>query len=212
MLALVEQEITQREENQQSSRIRKAGFPVVKSLDGFDFHAAPYVNKPKVLGLAKCDFVDAHENVLLVGNSGTGKTHLAIGLGLSACRKGYHVRFWTAAGLVNELAAARGELRLSKLEKQWLRYDLVILDELGYVPLNRTEAELLFQFCSARYERGSLLITSNLEFGEWNRVFNDEKLTVALLDRLTHRAHIVEMNGESYRFRETVKKAELETK
>ena len=206
LLALVQQEVRQREENQLRQRLRQAGFPVLKTLESFDFSAIPALNKPKVLMLAQCDFVSQRENVLLLGNSGTGKTHLATALGACACRKGYRVRFWGAAALVQELLAAQHENRLRRLEKQWLRTDLVVLDDVGYVPFSSMGAELLFQFLAALYERGSLAVTSNLEFSEWTRVFGDERLTAALLDRLTHRAHILPMNGESYRFRESLRR------
>ncbi|RYD01727.1 hypothetical protein N752_29570 [Desulforamulus aquiferis] len=142
----------------------------------------------------------------MVGNSGTGKTHLASAIAYSACRKGFRVRFYTAAGLVNELIAAQHEYRLSKMEKQWLVPDLVVIDEFGFVPFSKAGSELLFQYCSARYERGSLIITTNLEFAKWTEILGDEQMTAALLDRLTHRAHILNMNGESYRFRESLSK------
>lgn len=208
LLALVEHELRQREDNQLRQRLRLAGFPVMKTLESFDFSAIPALNKPKVLMLAQCNFVSQRENVLLVGNSGTGKTHLATALGAAACRKGYRVRFWTAAGLVQELLAAQHEHRLAKLEKMWLRTDLVVLDDVGYTPFSGTGAELMFQFVAALYERGSLVVTSNLDFSEWTRVFGDERRTAALLDRLTHRAHILPMNGESFRFRESLRRQE----
>lgn len=206
LLGILEQEITQREQNALQRRIRLATFPIVKTLDTFEFMAVPSLNKPKVLALAEGDFIKEHENLIMVGNAGTGKTHLATAIAYSACRKGYRVKFYTAAGLVNELLTAQHEYRLSRLEKQWLAPDLVILDELGFVPFSKAGAELLFQYCSARYERGSLIITTNLEFAKWTEVFGDEQLTAALLDRLTHRSHILNMNGESYRFRQSLAK------
>lgn len=211
LLELVELELRQRDENQLRQRLRQAGFPVMKTLEAFDFSVMPALNKPKVLMLAKCDFVSQHDNVILLGNSGTGKTHLATAFGAAACRKGHKVRFWTAAALVQELLAAQHEHRLAKLEKAWLRTDLVVLDDVGYTPFSSTGAELLFQFVAALYERGSLVVTSNLEFSEWTRVFGDERLTAALLDRLTHRAHILPMNGESYRFRESLRRQQEES-
>lgn len=211
LLELVEHELRQREENQLRHRLRQAGFPVMKTLEAFDFSVIPALNKPKVLMLAQCNFVAQHENVLLVGNSGTGKTHLATAFGAAACRKGYKVRFWTAAALVQELLAAQHEHRLAKLEKAWLRTDLVVVDDVGYTPFSSTGAELLFQFVAALYERGSLVVTSNLEFSEWTRVLGDERLTAALLDRLTHRAHILPMNGESHRFRESLRRQQQDT-
>lgn len=205
LTALLEQEVLQREENGVHNRIRAARFPYPKTLDTFDFTAIPELNKQKVVSLSKGEFIRNRENLLLVGNPGTGKTHLAIALGMAACRAGYRVRFCTAAALVNELLVAQQEHRLHKLEKQWLQPDLVILDELGYIPFSQTGSQLLFSFVSTRYERGSLAITSNLEFTRWTEIFGDEKLTAALLDRITHRAHILTMNGESYRFRESMR-------
>lgn len=209
LLALLEQEVIQREESQLRHRLRMAGFPVYKTLDAYDFAAMPRLNRHKVLALAQCEFVSRKENVLLVGNSGTGKTHLAIALGIEACRRGHRVRFWPVAQLAAELLEAQHEHRLTRLEKQWLRLDLVVLDELGYVTLSRTGSELLFQFLAARYERGSVVVTTNLAFQEWPQVLGDEKMTAALVDRLTHRAHILDMNGESYRFRESLRRQEV---
>jgi DNA replication protein DnaC len=206
LLALLEQEVIQREDNQLRVRLKSAGFPLLKSLEAFDFAAIPSLNKQKVLALSQCEFVDARENVLFVGNSGTGKTHLATALGMAACRKGYRVRFWRVSQLAQELLEAQHEHRLNRLEKQWLRLDLAVLDELGFVSLSRQASELLFQFLAARYERGSLVITTNLEFREWPQVFGDEKMTAALVDRITHRAHILETSGESYRFRESLRR------
>lgn len=206
LLGVLEQEVHQRENNRIQRRIRQATFPMVKTLDTFDFMAIPSLNKPKVLALADGEFIKHKENVIMVGNAGVGKTHLAIALAFAACRKGYRIKFYTAAGLVNELVAAQHEYRLAKMEKQWLVPDLVILDELGFVPFNKSGAELLFQYCSSRYERGSIVITTNLEFAKWTEVFGDEQMTAALLDRLTHRAHILNMNGESYRFKQSISK------
>lgn len=206
LTALLEQEVLQREENGVHNRIRAARFPYPKTLDAFDFTAIPELNKQKVLNLSQGEFIRQHENVLLVGNPGTGKTHLAIALGMAACRAGFRVRFYTAAALVNELLAAQQEHRLHRMEKQWLHPQLVVLDEVGYIPFSQTGSQLLFSFLSARYERGSVLMTSNLEFTRWTEIFGDEKLTAALLDRLTHRAHILTMNGESFRFRESLRR------
>jgi DNA replication protein DnaC len=182
-------------------------FPVTKTLDTFEFTAVPALNKQKVLALSQGDFVKERENVLLVGNSGTGKTHLATALGINACRQGYRVRFWRTGRLVEELLEAHQEHRLTRFEKQWLRLDAVVLDELGYVSLSREGARLLFQFLSAKYETGSLVVTTNLEFTEWPEVFQDEKMTVALVDTLTHRAPLLNMNGDTYRFRESLRRA-----
>ena len=154
-----------------------------------------------VTQLARCEYVEHHENVIAIGNSGTGKTHVALGLGLAACQRGLSVGFTTAAALVNELMEARDERRLLNLQRQLARLQLLIIDELGFVPLSHTGAELLFEVFSQRYERGSILVTTNLPFDEWTEVFGSERLTGALLDRLTHHVHILEMNGESYRLK-----------
>ncbi len=144
-------------------------------------------------------------NILALGNSGTGKTHLALALGLAACQKGYRVRFITAAALVNELLEARDEKRLLRVQKQLAKQDLLIVDELGYVPLSKTGSELLFEVFSQRYEQASTLVTSNLPFNEWTEIFGSERLTGALLDRLTHHVHILELNGDSYRLQHSKK-------
>ena len=180
-------------------RIREARFPAVKSLDSFDFLAIPSLNKALVLDLARGDYIARRENVIALGNSGTGKTHIALGLGLAACQRGMSVGFTTAAALVHELLAARDEKRLLRLQKQLAGHKLLIIDELGFVPLSKSGAELLFEVFSQRYERGSTLVASNLPFDEWTEVLGGERLTGALLDRLTHHVHILEMNGESYR-------------
>lgn len=206
LLGVLEQEVQQREYNRIQRGIRQAGFPVIKTLENFDFKAIPSLNKPKVLKLMQGEYIRNKENIILVGNSGVGKTHIAIALGYEACRQGLRVKFYTAAGLINELLAAQQEYRLNRLEKQWLVPHLVILDELGYVPFSKIGAELLFQFCAARYERGSIIITTNLEFPKWTEVLGDEQMTAALLDRLTHNAHILNINGDSYRFRQALAK------
>ena len=180
-------------------RIKAAKFSTVKSLDSFDFSAIPKLNKMQVLELARCEWIDRRENVIALGPSGTGKTHIALGLGLAACQKGLSVGFTTAASLVSEMMEARDERRLLRVQKQMAGYKLLIIDELGFVPLSKTGAELLFELISQRYERGSTLITSNLPFDEWTETFGSERLTGALLDRLTHHVSILEMNGESYR-------------
>jgi DNA replication protein DnaC len=206
LLRLTEQELLERERRATERRIHQARFPVVKSLDTFEFLAIPAVNKALVLELARCEFLLRRENVLLLGNSGTGKTHLALALGLSACQRGHRVRFTTAAAMVHELIEARDEKRLLRYQKQMAGYELLIVDELGFVPLSKSGAELLFEVFSQRYERGSTLVTSNLPFQEWTEVFGSERLTGALLDRLTHHVHILEMNGESYRLKQSKRK------
>ena len=206
LLRLTEQELLDRERRATERRIHQARFPVVKSLDTFEFLAIPAVNKALVLELARCEFLLRRENVLLLGNSGTGKTHLALALGLSACQRGHRVRFTTAAAMVHELVEAKDEKRLLRYQKQMAGYELLIVDELGFVPLSKSGAELLFEVFSQRYERGSTLVTSNLPFQEWTEVLGSERLTGALLDRLTHHVHILEMNGESYRLKQSKRK------
>jgi DNA replication protein DnaC len=201
LLRLVELELLDRERRVVERRIREARFPAVKSFDTFDFTAIPSLNKMLTLELARCEYVLRHDNIIAIGNSGTGKTHTALALGLAACQHGFSVGFATAAGLVHQLMEARDEKRLLKLQNQLQACKLLIIDELGYVPLSPTGAELLFEVFSQRYERGSTIVTSNLPFEEWTGVFGSERLTGALLDRLTHHVHILELNGESYRLK-----------
>ena len=203
LLRLAELELIDRERRTVERRIKEARFPTVKSLDSFDFTAIPSLNKALVLELARCEYIARRENVIALGNSGTGKSHIALGLGLAACQKGLSVGFTTAAAMVHELIEARDEKRLLRLQRQLTAYKLLIIDELGYVPLSTTGAELLFEVFSQRYERGSTLVTSNLPFDEWTGVFGSERLTGALLDRLTHHVHILEMKGESYRLKQS---------
>jgi len=206
LLRLSEQELIDRQRRMVERRIKQAKFPTIKSLDSFDFTAIPSLNKKRVMELSRCEFVDKKENVITLGNSGTGKTHIATGLGLAACQKGVSVFFTTAASLANELMEAKDERRLLRLQKQISRNKLLIVDELGFVPLSKTGAELLFEIFSQRYEQGSTIITSNLPFDEWTEVFGSERLTGALLDRITHHVQILEMNGESYRLKQSKKK------
>lgn len=205
LLRLTEAEVTTRTANALAARVRGAGFPVVKDLDTFDFSALPSVPKQKVLELSRGAWVEEHSNCCLIGNAGTGKTHLATALGLAICRLGKRVRFVTAAGLVTQLEEAQQQHRLERALRQLERVDLLIIDELGYLSFSRGGAELLFQVFADRYERRSVLVTSNLAFSEWGGVFQGDRMTAALLDRLTHRCEIFEMNGESYRFRESMK-------
>ncbi len=206
MLRLAELELIDRERRMVERRIKAARFATVKSLDSFDFKAIPLLNKPLVLELARCEYIDRRENIIALGNSGTGKTHVALGLGLAACQKGLSVGFTTAAALVHELMEARDDRQLLRFQKKLANLKLLIIDELGFVPLSKTGAELLFEVFSQRYERGLILITSNLPFDEWTEVFGSERLTGALLDRLTHHVHILEMNGESYRLAQSRKR------
>jgi len=206
LLRLCEQELIDRERRLIERRIRAARFPTVKSLDSFDFTAIPSLHKTLVLELARCEYITRRDNVIALGNSGTGKTHIALGLGLAACQKGLSVGFTTAAAVVHELMEARDEKRLRRMQKQLAAYRLLIIDELGFVPLSKVGAELLFEVFSQRYEQGSVFVTSNLPFDEWPEVFGSERLTGALLDRLTPHVHILEMNGDSYRLNQSRKR------
>jgi len=206
LLALSEQEIAQREQNRRVRRIKAARFPVLKELADFDFSAVPSLNKQKVLDLARGEYIRKADSLLMVGNPGLGKTHVAIGLALTACRQGHRVRFYNAAGLVNELTQAQDEHELPKFLATALKHKLIILDELGFIPFSATGAHLIFQFCSTLYERVAMIVTTNLRFADWPQIFGDERLTAALLDRLTHKAHILEFVGESYRFRERMQR------
>jgi len=206
LLALARQEMAQRELNSQRQRIKSARFPVIKELADFDFSAVPKLNKQRILELARGEYIAQAEPIILVGNPGLGKTHVAVGLGMAACRQRERVRFYNAASLVNELMLAQEETRLEKFIATALRHRLIVLDELGFIPFSAMGAQLVFQFVSALYERVAIIITTNLKFADWPQIFGDERLTLALLDRLTHRAHIIEFVGESYRFRERMQR------
>ena len=203
LLRLIELELIDRERRTVERRIRAARFPATKSLDTFEFTAIPSLNKMLVLELARSEYILRRENIIALGNSGTGKTHIALALGLAACQKGFTVAFTTAAALVNQLMEARDERRLLKLQRDLQATKLLIIDELGYVPLTSTGAELLFEVFSQRYERGSTVVTSNLPFEDWTSVLGSERLTGALLDRLTHHVSILTMNGDSYRLKQS---------
>jgi len=207
LLQLAELELIDRERRMVERRIKAAKFGSVKSLDSFEFKVIPSLNKMLVLELARREYIARNENIIAVGNSGTGKTHIALGLGLAACQKGLATGFITASALVHALLEARDDKQLLRLQKQLAKYKLLIIDELGYVPLSPTGAELLFEVFSQRYERGSTIVTSNLPFDEWTSVFGSERLTGALLDRLTHHVHILEMNGESFRLKHSRKRS-----
>lgn len=202
LLALVEQEIHSREQNRIQRHIKAAHFPVIKELADFDFSMLPSLNKAHILDLTRGEYIMKRETLIFIGNPGLGKTHLSISLSLAACRQGRRVRFWTAAGLVNELLAAQEENRLHRLIALAQKQDLIVLDELGFIPFTPNGAHALFTFCSELYERTAMIITTNLQFANWIQLFGDERLTAALLDRLTHHAHIVELTGESFRFRQ----------
>lgn len=208
LLMLLDEEVRNREENARVSHIRQARFPTPKTLSQFDFASLPTLNKPLILKLAQGEYLDKAENVVILGNSGTGKTHIATALGMEACAKGKKVLFHTAAELVNLLTEAQAEYRLSRVEHKLSQVDLLIIDELGYLTLAENGLKLLFSLLSKRHEKKSTLITSNLPFEQWSSIFGDPAMTVALVDRLTHFCHLVEMNGESFRFKEGLRKKE----
>jgi len=199
LLQLLELELLDREKRSAERRLKAARFPTIKTLDTFDFTARPSVNKMLVAELARCEYIDKRENVLLIGNPGTGKSHLATAL---ACAKGYRVRFFRTTELVTTLIEARDERTFLRLKNQLAKLDLLVLDELGYVPASKVGAELLFDVISTAYERTSLIVTSNLPFESWTEVLGSERLTGATLDRLTHRCKIIETKGESYRLQD----------
>jgi DNA replication protein DnaC len=203
LLRLIELKLIDRERRTVERRIRAARFLAVKSLETFDFTAIPGLNKMLVLELAHRDSILRRENIIALSNSGTGKTHVGLALGLAACQKGFSVTFTTAAALVNQLLETRNERRLLKLQRDLQAVKLLIIDELGYVPLSPTGAELLFETFSQRYERGSAIVTLNLPFEDWTSVFGSEHLIGALLDRLTHHVSILTMNGDNYRLKQS---------
>jgi DNA replication protein DnaC len=205
---LVEAEVLGRETRRVQNKIRLAGFPQQKTLENFDFKRLPNLDKKRVMDLMSSSYIGGHENILLLGNSGTGKTHLATALGLAACSNGKSVLFKTAAKLVHELVEAHDARQLLSLQKKLKAQDLLIIDELGFVPFSKTGAELLFEVFSEHYEKGSIIVTSNLPFEKWPEVFGCSRLTGALLDRLTHHVHILEMNGESYRLSSMTRQAQ----
>lgn len=205
LLELTEIELHVRSNNREQRRIKEAKFPLLKPLESFDFEVTPQLDKRLVRELATGDYLKTKRNIILMGKSGTGKTHLSTALGIEACRQGKRVRFITGYALANELIEARTENDLTRIVKKYSRFDLLILDELGYVPFSKEGAELLFQVLAERHERGSVIITSNLGFANWTQVFGDANMTAALLDRLTHRAHIIECAWDSYRLKQSLK-------
>jgi DNA replication protein DnaC len=207
--ALLEGELAHRHEQQLRQRLKAAAFPYQKRLEDFDFSLVPCVSKVRLLELAQGTFLANHDNVLFIGPSGIGKTHLLMGLGRALCLAGYRVLFRPAVTLATELEVAHKELRLPRLLVSYRRFDLILVDELGYLPFAKPTAELLFQFFSDRYERASVALTSNLAFAQWTQVFGNEQMTAALLDRLVHRSHILTMEGESFRFRQSLQKKDL---
>lgn len=206
---LAELEVNQRESKASVRRLKQAGFGVEKDLSDFDFTAAPGVNRKKVLDLFTCRFIEEKASVVLLGAPGVGKSHLAVALGREACRKGYRVKFFTASHLVNTYLEAREQRQVMRLESNIRKKDLIIVDELGYLPMDTRGAEHLFGFFSQCYEQVSLAVTTNLPFAEWPSIFaGDARLAGAVIDRLTHRVHIVEIAGESYRLKQSLKAKE----
>jgi DNA replication protein DnaC len=208
LLELTATELQARAESRLSRRVRDAKFPLLKTLEGFDFKATPDLDIRVVRELATCEYIRERRNVIFLGRSGTGKTHLATALGVEACKLNYRTRFISGYGLVNELIEARQEKDLQRLIGRYARYELLILDELGYIPFSKEGAELLFQVLAERQEKGSVIITTNLGLADWTQVFADPVMTAALLDRLTHKAHIVNCLWESYRLKQSLKKKE----
>ncbi|MFZ0547392.1 MAG: IS21-like element helper ATPase IstB [Candidatus Promineifilaceae bacterium] len=207
-MALAEQEVLERDDRRRQRRFKEAKIPVVKALNSFDFSQIPELNQQKIRHLVAGDYIDKAEPVILIGNPGLGKTHIATALAVEATRQMRRVRFYNAAALVNEMIKIQDEGRISSFINKALNFKLIVIDELGFIPFTATGAQLMFQFCSALYERVALIVTTNLKFADWTQIFGDERLTVALLDRLTHKAHILEFVGESYRFRERQQRQE----
>ncbi len=206
LLNLTEVEVQVRKENGRKRRLREAKFPLSKPLETFNFEAAPDLDARLIKELSGCEYIEKTRNVIFMGKSGTGKTHLATALAYAACAAGRKVRFYSVTNLVTQLLEKREQRMLERLQKQLEKQHLLVLDELGYVPFTKVGAELLFEVVSRAYERASLIVTTNLPFENWAEVMGNERLTGALLDRLTHRVHILEANGQSYRLKEAKKR------
>lgn len=204
LLDLSSAELQTRAESRLNRRIKESKFPLLKPIETFDLEAVPDLDIRLFRDLAGCGYIQEHRNIIFLGRSGTGKTHMATALGIEACRNNFRTRFLTCYGLVNELVEARQERALQRLVQKYARYDLLVMDELGYIPFSKEGSELLFQVLAERHERGSVIITTNLGFGDWTQVFGDATLTGTLLDRLTHRAHIINCNWESYRLKQSL--------
>jgi DNA replication protein DnaC len=205
LLNLTEAEVQVRKENGCKRRLRDAKFPLLKPLETFDFEAATGLDARLIKELSSCEYVDKSRNVILMGKSGTGKTHLATGLGMEACSHGIRTRFVTGCALANELIEARDEKILARAVKRYAGYGLLIIDELGYVPFSKEGAQLIFQILAERHERKPVMITTNMGFGDWTQIFGDPSMTAALLDRVTHKAHVINCTWESYRLKQTLK-------
>jgi len=202
--ALLIAEVEERERNTVTRRLMDAHLPRVKTLDEFDFSQTPSVSAANIAMLAEGGYIERAEPVVFIGDSGTGKTHLLTGLCVAACRQKRRVRFTTAANLVNELVEAKQQLQLRRVLARWARYDVIAIDEVGYVPLAEVGAEFLFQVVAERAEKAAVILTTNLPFSEWTQVIPNARLCKALLDRITDQAHIIETGTESYRFRRTM--------
>ena len=205
---LLEEELLSRENNRFSRLCKKAGFPTVKTIDEFNFLEAPFIPKDKILKLMDCSFIEEHANLILIGGSGVGKTHLSTAVGVEACKRGFSVGFFTAASLGNKLVEMQESLALSRFIDKLKKIDLIIIDELGYVELSADTTQLMFQIFSERYEKGSIIVTTNLEFKEWTKVFHDERMTTAIIDRLIHNSKIITCNGPSYRYKQKIQMSE----
>jgi DNA replication protein DnaC len=212
LLGLTEIELQVRSDNRFKRRMREAKFPLLKTFETFDFDATPDLDRRFIHELATGEYIREYRNIIFLGKSGTGKTHLATSLAVEACKQGMRTRFVTCCGLANELIEARHERELSRVIQRYARYRLLVLDELGYVPLSKEGADLLFQVFAERHEKGSVIVTTNLGFADWTQVFGDANLTAALLDRLTHKAHILNCNWESYRLKDTLKQTKRSKK
>ena len=196
---LLDEEVISRENRRYERLLKKASFPTIKTIDTFEFAQAPYLNKKEIMDLLTLDFIDKNKNIIFVGDQGTGKTHLVTSIGIEACKQGKSVLFFTAASLGNKLIEMQEELILNKFIDRIKKVDLLILDELGFVTLSNRTTQLLFQVFSERYEKGSIIVTSNLEFSEWGNIFNDEIMAAAIIDRLIHNSTIKSFKGQSYR-------------
>jgi len=210
LLELTAFELQSRAENRLNRSIREAKFPLLKPLETFDLNAVPELDIRMLRELTGCGYIQERKNIIFLGRSGTGKTHMATALGIEACRNNYRTRFVSCYGLVNELIESRQEKSLQRLIQRYARYNLLILDELGYIPFSKEGSELLFQVLAERHEKGAVIITTNLGFADWTQVFGDATMTAALLDRLTHRAHIINCNWESYRLKQSLKEKRLQ--
>ena len=206
LLNLTEVEVQVRKDNGRKRRLREAKYPLLKPLETFNFEAAPDLDARLIKELSNCDYVKKGRNIIFMGKSGTGKTHLATGLGMEACKQGVRTRFVTGCGLANELIEARDEKLLGRAVKRYAGYGLLIIDELGYVPFSKEGAQLIFQILAERHERKPVMVTTNMGFGDWTQIFGDPSMTAALLDRITHKAHVINCTWESYRLKETLKK------